>query len=305
MESKPIISVIIPTYNHAAFLHEALESLCRQTFSNWEAIVVNNYSKDNTEEVVASFMDSRIRLENYHNNGIIAASRNQGIKMAQGDYIAFLDSDDAWYPLKLERCLAALRDAAAEAVCHAERWVGDNGYCRDVEYGPERRASYKSLLFDGNCISTSAVMVCREPLSKAGGFGESEEIVTAEDYDLWLRLAKAGARFIFLPEVLGEYRIHPGGNSQAVTKNVHATLAVIERQLITFKPKGMMRKILARRARALTLYGGGRIFQRQQQYLQAFRLFGKALLEFPLIGRLYIALLLNCLPDRWKRSLGR
>jgi len=305
MASKPRITVIIPTYNQASFLRGALESVLSQTFSSWEAIVVNNHSEDNTEEVVASFPDSRIYFENFRNNGVIAASRNYGVGKAKGDYIAFLDSDDVWYPGKLEQCLAALRDSGAGVVCHAERWVGDNGYCRDVEYGPESRASYKSLLFDGNCISTSAVMMNRNLLSEAGGFDERAEFVTAEDYDLWLRLAKAGARFVFLTNILGEYRIHSGGSSQSVMENVRATLAVIERQFKTIESKGFLGKAMVRRARALTLYGGGRILQKQRRRIDAFRLFGKAIREYPLISRLYISLLLNCVPDHWQRSLGR
>jgi len=305
MASKPRITVIIPTYNQASFLRGALRSVLSQTFSSWEAIVVNNHSEDNTEEVVASFPDSRIYFENFHNNGIIAASRNHGIGKARGDYIAFLDSDDWWYPKKLECCLAALCDSDAGAVCHAERWVGDNGYCRDVEYGPESSAIYRSLLFDGNCISTSAVMVDRCSLSEAGGFDESKAFVTAEDYDLWLRLAKAGTRFIFLPDLLGKYRIHSGGSSQSVMKNVRATLAVIERQFETIEAKGILDKTMARRARAMTLYGGGRVLQKQRERQQAFGLFVKAMREYPLISRLYIALLLNCVPDHWQRSLDR
>src|SRR3989304_1426515 len=79
MTPSPLVSVIIPTYNHAHFLREALESVCAQTHANWEAVVINNYSEDNTVEVVESFKDPRIRLENFRNNGVIAAFRNRGI----------------------------------------------------------------------------------------------------------------------------------------------------------------------------------------------------------------------------------
>src|SRR5687767_4383972 len=96
--SPPLVSVIIPTYNHAPFLREALESLIAQDFRDWEALVVNNYSTDDTLEVVRSFDDRRIRVENFRNNGVIGASRNLGIRLSRGKYIAFLDSDDKWYP---------------------------------------------------------------------------------------------------------------------------------------------------------------------------------------------------------------
>ena len=89
-DAAPIVSIIIPCYNHAHFLREALQSVQMQSFSDWEVVVINNYSKDETIAVVTSFEDSRIRLENFHNNGVIAASRNRGIALARGRYIAIL-----------------------------------------------------------------------------------------------------------------------------------------------------------------------------------------------------------------------
>jgi len=297
--SRPKVTVVIPTYNQAAFLRQAINSVCCQTCSSWEAVIINNYSDDDSEAVVASFSDARIRLENFRNHGIIAASRNQGIRLAQGDYIAFLDSDDIWYPEKLERCLNALESSGVEAVCHGERWTGSDGYRRDVRYGPESRATFKSLLFRGNRISTSATVVRRSALLDVGGFEEREDFVTAEDYDLWLRLVKRGMRFVFIPDILGEYRIHPGGSSQSVMRNVRATMAVFQSHFKQSASGRLLDGVMARRARALILYGGGRILQKQGQRLQALSLFGRAWLEFPLIGRLYLALGLNFLPDRW------
>lgn len=90
----PFFSIVIPTYNHGHFIKQCLESVLNQTYTHWEIIVVNNYSEDNTVEVVESLSDKRIRLINFSNAGIIAASRNKGIELANGDWICFLDSDD-------------------------------------------------------------------------------------------------------------------------------------------------------------------------------------------------------------------
>ena len=90
----PLVSVVIPTYNHARYLARALQSVLDQTYTNWEAIVIDNHSTDNTDEVMASFADSRITLLKIHNNGVIAASRNIGIRAANSEWITFLDSDD-------------------------------------------------------------------------------------------------------------------------------------------------------------------------------------------------------------------
>ena len=117
MSHSPVVTVVIPTYNHAHFLRDALNSLRAQTYTDWEAVVVNNFSEDDTVEVVNSFADSRIRLENFRNNGVIAASRNRGIALARGSYLAFLDSDDTWYPEKLARCMECF-DNGIGLVCH-------------------------------------------------------------------------------------------------------------------------------------------------------------------------------------------
>ena len=101
--ANPLISVVIPTYNHAHYLGCALESVLNQTYTNWEAIVIDNHSTDNTDEVMASFTDPRITYLKIHNNGVIAASRNAGILTAKGKWVAFLDSDDRWYPRKFEQ----------------------------------------------------------------------------------------------------------------------------------------------------------------------------------------------------------
>ena len=103
--SSPMVSVIIPTFNQAELLQKALQSVSNQTFQDWEAIVIDNHSQDTTKEIVESMNDSRISYEVFSNQGIIAASRNLGINLAKGNYIAFLDSDDLWYPSKLSTCL--------------------------------------------------------------------------------------------------------------------------------------------------------------------------------------------------------
>jgi len=286
MTSKtPYVSIVVPTYNHADFLAEALDSVRRQTYHDWEAIVVNNFSEDDTEQVVASFADPRIRLENFRNHGIIAASRNVGIKMAKGDVIAFLDSDDVWYPKKLERCVSALEQSKADLVWHGERWVDANGRGRDVLYATKASVSYHSLLFQGNCISTSAVVVRRRRLLKVGGFSEDAEIVSAEDYDLWLNLAKIGARFIFLPEILGEYRRHEGGISQgqseSVLRNIRATLAVVERHLALLPMSKWGRKIRYGTAKAKAYFSGGLQLHEQGSHLDAIRLYARYLPILP------------------------
>lgn len=291
-----LVSVVIPTYNHAHFLGRALQSVLDQTYRHWEALVVDNHSQDNTDEIVGSFNDPRIRLLKINNRGVIAASRNLGMREARGEWIAFLDSDDLWYPAKLDRCMEVL-GSGYDLVCHGERWLGD-GRDREVHYGPESRASYESLLFEGNCISTSATIVRRNSAEAVGNFREDTDIVTAEDYDLWLRLAGNGVRMGFIREILGEYSIHAGNQSRAALRNMEAVMQVVRRHFAESGNATWGRRLRARRREALVYYGGARGLQDTDQHGAAWRYFLRALCAWPLAPRIYVAMLLNALRRR-------
>lgn len=212
----PLVSVVIPTYNHARFLGRALQSVLDQTYPSWEALVVDNHSDDNTDEIVNAPRDPRIRLLKIHNHGVIAASRNLGIQEARGDWIAFLDSDDCWYPTKLERLMGVAVSGAYDVVSNDELMVDvRSGMKKTLRYGPYEEDFYRTLLVEGNRLSTSATVVRGDFLARHGlAFDESQSYVTVEDYDLWLNLARKGARFAFIHEVLGEFVLH-GANSSA------------------------------------------------------------------------------------------
>ena len=290
----PAVSIVIPTYNHAHFLRQALESVRAQTFADWEAIVVNNFSEDDTVAVVTAFDDPRIRLINFRNHGVIAASRNEGIRLAAGELIAFLDSDDHWHPQKLARCTAAIA-GGLDLACHGENWTSENAPTRAMFYGPAPRADYPRLLFNGNCISTSAVLVRKAALSRVNSFREDPAFITAEDYDLWLRLARDGARIGFVPEILGEYRMHDGNASKALLRHLEAELAVVNDHFAALKAVGPLSQLRVRRRRARVYYGAGRGFQEAGNRRESWHWFGRALRESPFILRLYAAAALNVL----------
>lgn len=290
--ASPAVSVIIPTYNHAQFLRAAIQSVVDQTYPDWEIVIVNNYSEDDTVQIVASFNDPRIRLVNFRNHGVIAASRNHGMSLANGKAIAFLDSDDVWYPEKLQRCMDALGEKA-DVVCHGEAWIKEGSPPRIVMYGPQSRTRYLSLLYDGNCLSTSAIVVRKSMLDKVGGFSEDPQMVTAEDYELWLRLAKEGARFAMVEAVLGEYRIHGGNQSKAVMRNFGAELAVLQKHFSGMDADGFMTRLKKRRRVALAYYSAARGLQADGQHVEALRWLVRSWLKCPCIARAYAAAMIS------------
>lgn len=283
------VDVVIPTFNHAAMLHEALASLVAQTHTDWQAYIVNNFSTDHTIDVIDSFRDSRMTRLDFANNGVIGAARNVGINAGSAPYVAFLDSDDVWYPDKLTISLAAL-ERGADLVCHAERWVETNGSSRVVRYGTNGRHCYSALLYRGNALSTSAVVMRRTLLATTGGFDEDPTIVTAEDYDLWLRTARTQAHFVFLPDALGEFRRRAGSESSRISRHIAAERAVLAEH---FRGRsGFVHLVRRRRRMALVDYGAARSYQRDGELPEAWRSMSRCLVTFPLLMRPYAALTL-------------
>ena len=126
-------SVIIPTYNQSEFLESCIHSVLDQTFIDFEIIVIDNFSTDETLRILESISDSRLIFYRYANQGSIASSRNYGAKKAKGIFLAFLDSDDMWLPNKLETVFNALTDGIG-VICHSEIWFQEGKYERIVHW---------------------------------------------------------------------------------------------------------------------------------------------------------------------------
>jgi glycosyltransferase involved in cell wall biosynthesis len=212
MTSK--VSIIIPTYNHAHLIKTCLDSLLSQTVQDWEAIIINNYSKDKTIDVIESYNEPRFKLINYNNNGIIAAARNKGIQEADGEFIAFLDSDDYWFPRKLEFCLEEIKKY--DIVFHDLRVFNDSGKSGKVMRSRGLTLPvFDDLLIKGNQIFNSSVLVKKALIDKVGGLSEEPDLFAIEDYDLWLRISLLTNNFKYLNEVLGGYFVSEAGHSTA------------------------------------------------------------------------------------------
>jgi glycosyltransferase involved in cell wall biosynthesis len=184
---NPIVSVIIPTFNRSAMVREAVESVISQTCGEFELIVVDDGSTDDTVAALEPY-SARLRLVRQENRGVSAA-RNSGAAVARGELLAFLDSDDLWLPEKLAVQLSYLRTFPEAAVCHTEElWIrsGRRVNPRKKHAKAEGRAFVR--LLRESLISPSSVILRRSVFDEAGGFDES--LPACEDYALWLALAR-------------------------------------------------------------------------------------------------------------------
>ena len=290
-QSIPAVSIVIPTYNHAEYLKQALNSVAKQTFNNWEAIIVNNFSDDATLQIIEQFNEPRFKVINFRNHGVIAASRNIGIQNSLAPVIAFLDSDDIWHQKKLSKCMPEFQNGM-DVVCHGENWISNDSFHRSIFYGPAKRATFRNLLFRGNCISTSATLVNKKVLEQLGGFSENPSFITAEDYELWIRISRTTTKFVFIHEILGEYRRHGESASSSVDKHLAAEIAVVNHHVEQMDPTFRV-LVLARHRRAKAFYSAGRTHMRGGQYGSALSFFAKALTQSPIFFRTYIAITLT------------
>jgi len=204
-------SIIIPTYNNANYLKIALDSVIKQSFQNFEVLVIDNNSSDNTSEIISSFNDIRISEYKINNKGIIAASRNFGIRNSRGNWICFLDSDDLWYQSRLEIIYNNIRKYPEHNVFSTNVYKTYTKSNKKIKLfcGPLLTDKYRSLLLYGNRLSTSNTVIKKDFLTKNKIlFIENSDYVTVEDYDLWLRLAFIKAKFLSINDFLGEYLIH-------------------------------------------------------------------------------------------------
>lgn len=288
-------TVVVPAYNSTQFINECLESISQQTFADYDVVVVDDGSDDDTGARVADWSNRHpersLLLCRQPNKGI-GAARNAGVLRAQGEFVAFLDADDRWLERKLEQVAGHLaRHPELDVVCHDEWCINRTGHRRLLRHGPYTR--YEDLLFRGNSLSTSATVVRREPVLAVGGFSEDLRINGAEDYDLWLRLARDGCRFGYLNEVLGIYRVHDGGITGRAVEHARNTMSVIDAHFRALARPGMYQRYLIRRTRAAILRGGSWTLVEQGGYRNAWRLLMKAARENPVSAKTWLLCLLS------------
>ena len=209
----PLVSVIMPAYNSETYIKSAIRSVQAQTVDNWELLVLEDGSKDSTPEIVAKLAaeDERIRLLPNEKNMGPARTRNRGMDLCTGKYIAFLDSDDIWYPDKLEKQLALAEEYEADIMYCSYAIVDSQGKSRSADFIVPPQADLKYML-------VKSVFSCSTAMLRRSSVGDSRFPVDFyhEDYAFWLSLLQKGLAARGTPEVLAAYRVSE--NSRASNK---------------------------------------------------------------------------------------
>lgn len=212
-QSTVKVTVFIPVYNGAQFLAETIDSVLAQTYSDFELLVVDDCSTDRSVEIVRAYADPRIRLECNERNRGRPYTRNRGLELARGEYLAVLDADDVCEPERLAQSVAFL-DANPDvaAVGSAATYMDEGGRPLFIERVPTDSEAIRARIFATNCFVHSSVTYRRALVLAIGGY--DERLPVAQDYDLFLRLS-VEHQLANLAEPLVRYRIHGGQVSQA------------------------------------------------------------------------------------------
>lgn len=202
---EDLVSIITPLYNGERFVGQTIESVIAQTYSNWEMIIINDGSRDNSEAVALQYAqsDHRISVFSQPNSGS-AAARNNGIRRAKGRYLALLDADDLWDPCFLESQLQLLKETGGKLVCAAHRRIDDNGNECLKPFYPPREAGYRDLLKTCSISCLTALYDSKE----FGKFYLREDLGSLrDDYVLWLDMVKKIGVVYGNQKVIASYRI--------------------------------------------------------------------------------------------------
>lgn len=235
-ENNPAVSVIIPVYNRSHVIERAVQSVLNQTCQDFEVIIIDDASSDNTWKKLDKLNDKRIRkIRNRKNRGP-AGSRNIGIREARGKYIAFLDSDDEWLPQKIEKQVQVLEATSSEVgVVYSGTWriMGDEKYYIPSSKIAQKEGNvYSSYLSGKYLVYTSAAVIKKACFKKVGFLDESFPAVA--EWDLWIRISKH-YNFKYIPEPLVTSYFTPGSMATHYPINFKATRMILEKHFSEIK----------------------------------------------------------------------
>ncbi|MDB5255058.1 MAG: hypothetical protein JWL92_434 [Candidatus Nomurabacteria bacterium] len=215
MSETPLVSILMPTYNGAAYIARAIESVMAQTYQSWELIIVDDGSTDTTAETITQFLsDERIKYLKNENNLGIQKTLNRGLKEALGKYIARIDDDDRWIELqKLALQVQFLQDNSDHVLVGTGVIIVDEESKELIRYLlPQTDANIRKNILGKNCFVHSSVMFKKDAAFKVGGYDESKQALHMEDYDLWFKIGTIG-KFANLPLHAIMFTLREGGLS--------------------------------------------------------------------------------------------
>jgi glycosyltransferase involved in cell wall biosynthesis len=252
----PAVSVVIATYNYGRFLAGALESVLGQTFPDFEVLVVDDGSTDDTPAVVRPFLrDARVRYYRLPHQKQ-PRTKNAGIHLARAPLVAFLDADDRWLPSKLEKQVALFRRDPGLGVAYTRRRLIDaDGWELEYEQPTLYRGHVLAEMFRTNFVCFSSAVLRRSLLEETGLFDEALEL--AIDYDLWLRAARR-ARFDYVDEPIVLYRVGHANLSRRHEERLDAAMRIMRRFLDEHGGRALLPPAVVARAWAETYTSVGR-----------------------------------------------
>jgi len=295
IEKQPLVSVIMPCYNGEKFIAEAIESVLNQTYQNWELIIIDDGSTDNSKKIIKQYRiaDKRIQYIQHKKNKGIPFARNTGIKVSNGEFITLLDQDDKWLPNKLDLQLNKFYTSKPKTGLVFGNINTTDSYGNTICKSKNIKINFAKInqrdlirhLFLNCFIPSITVMFKRECIKEVGGFDESI-LWGGDDYDLWLRLANK-FKFAYINKVLGIRRLHRN-NYSATEKMVRGQIQLIEeivkRNHFLYKYK--------KKSIALRFYQLGRYKQLIGNFTEAKKIYLKAFSTCVIIGwKPYIAFL--------------
>ena len=245
-----LISVVIPVFNAQEYIENTVDSVINQEYKNWELIIIDDCSTDDSLSIVETKYKSNKKIEIIkleRNSGGPAKPRNIGIKNSNGDFIAFLDQDDIWDNDKLRICCNSICDNVDFIYHDMMRVVAENDYSVKQKILPSRQLEQPvliDLLINDNAILNSSAMVRRSLLVKIGDINESKKIIASEDYNTWLRIAKITDNFLYIPKVLGSIFVHSSGASN---KDMYSSVIYATKEFMTYITPRQRKKIKVQR----------------------------------------------------------
>jgi glycosyltransferase involved in cell wall biosynthesis len=302
MIQSPFVSVVIATYNYGRFLPDALDSVRAQTFSDYEILVVDDGSTDDTETVIARYLaDPRIRFLRIDHLGQPAA-KNTGIRHARGQYVAFLDADDRWLPTKLEKQVALFRAEPDLGVVYS-RWraIDERGRSIPDWARPVHRGDVLGQLFRRNFVCFSSSVVRTTVFADIGCF--DERIPLSIDYDLWLRIALKYP-FDYVDEPLAEYRTGHVNLSRRALERLDCIRIIMNRFLDEYGGRERLDRALVRRTWG-EYYCDLAWVVRARSILESVYWYARAVAVFPWLAAGWWGLLASWWPEGLKASIRR